>query len=67
MKIGDIVRLKSGGPRMTIENIIEPTISDTLYSYAECVGPVTYVVCIWFKDSNLKSTAKLDIKTLLKA
>jgi len=63
MKIGDVVRLKSGGPRMTAENIIEPTTVDVTFSYVNCVEPVTYAVCVWFVDSDLK-TAKLDIKTL---
>lgn len=42
-KVGDIVRLKSGGPRMTVEHV------------GAGDGPLgggPYVACTWFDDAN---------------
>lgn len=43
--IGDVVRLKSGGPRMTIQDIGDPSAS----------GPKRGVTCTWFVDSDLRT------------
>jgi uncharacterized protein YodC (DUF2158 family) len=39
--VGDVVRLKSGGPKMTVENVVFDTAEDN-YS----------VDCVWFDDAN---------------
>lgn len=39
-KKGDVVRLKSGGPRMTIEDIAD---------FSDSGGPDDGVVCVWFE------------------
>ncbi len=45
LKMGDVVRLKSGGPKMTIANISEPRPGP--------VPPGKWVRCIWFDGSNI--------------
>lgn len=43
LKIGDTVRLKSGGPVMTIEDIGTPQYSD---------APTAW--CVWFEKTDVK-------------
>ena len=45
LKMGDVVRLKSGGPKMTIANISEPRPGP--------IPPAKWVRCIWFEGSNI--------------
>jgi uncharacterized protein YodC (DUF2158 family) len=45
LKMGDVVMLKSGGPKMTIANISEPRPGP--------VPPAKWVRCIWFDGSNI--------------
>lgn len=47
-KAGDIVRLKSGGPEMTVNNL-----------HVEETGQVR-VYCSWFAETKTKSTSKKD-------
>lgn len=42
-KVGDIVRLKSGGPHMTLESFGDFT-----------PGPPNGVKCVWFDDKHNK-------------
>lgn len=49
-KIGDVVRLKSGGPTMTVNKIWE----DSEYR----------IGCVWFDDSNKQSVASFHPETL---
>jgi len=44
-KMGDVVRLKSGGPKMTIANISEPRPGP--------IPPGKWVRCIWFDGSSI--------------
>ncbi|MBC8662060.1 DUF2158 domain-containing protein [Vibrio parahaemolyticus] len=44
-KKGDIVRLKSGGPKMTVQNIVPPTMPGREPSYLNTQ---------WFAGSTLK-------------
>ncbi len=46
LKIGDVVQLKSIGPKMTVNNIRH-------YVSAED-GPKTTITCMWFADNNLR-------------
>lgn len=39
---GDLVQLKSGGPRMTVERIVK------------CTGPGEYLHCQWFSGEKLE-------------
>ena len=45
LKMGDVVMLKSGGPKMTIANISEPRPGP--------IRPAKWVRCIWFDGSNI--------------
>ncbi len=45
LKMGDVVRLKSGGPKMTIANVSEPRPGP--------LPPAKWVRCIWFEGSNI--------------
>lgn len=40
MKIGDVVRLKSGGPKLTVQSDVE----------------VGTVACAWFDNGDIKTT-----------
>jgi len=53
IKNGSVVRLKSGGIKMTVEFVNEPSMRDTLYSYANCAEPLTHVFCAWFDGATL--------------
>ena len=53
IQIGDIVRLKSGGPKMTVENVGEYT------------GTKNGAACTWFDEEN-KKTEIFDVRVLVK-
>jgi uncharacterized protein YodC (DUF2158 family) len=40
LKIGDVVQLKSGGPKMTVVDLLSGT---------------THVTCMWFADTAVKT------------
>ena len=58
--IGDVVRLKSGGDKMTIENIYAPDsegLLKTVYRQLKmgCPQSDTFYACVWFDEKhNLK-------------
>ena len=55
-EVGDVVILKSGGPKMTIYKI-----GDYIVSF----GPSKGAVCQWF-DENVKKESLFDIRELKK-
>jgi len=59
MEIGDIVQLKSGGPRMTVQTKI-----DNRTAFNPDV-PVE-VTCSWTTDTGSVQTARFDIRMLKK-
>lgn len=54
MKPGDVVVLKSGGPKMTVKEIIEHSPIEKLRSYINLESLESVIVCIWFEDSSLR-------------
>jgi uncharacterized protein YodC (DUF2158 family) len=58
MNVGDIVQLKSGGPKMTIEDIGN-------YSF-DPNGPKNQAKCVWFDgNANKDSVFVLDMLKLV--
>jgi uncharacterized protein YodC (DUF2158 family) len=55
-KIGDVVQLKSGGPKMTIENIGN-------YAFS---GTKIMANCVWFEGTKQKEGV-FALETLMKA
>ena len=51
-KVGDIVRLKSGGPSMTVTSFEDDTSGGTL------------VWCDWFDDKQTKQDARFPVDSL---
>jgi uncharacterized protein YodC (DUF2158 family) len=51
---GDTIRLKSGGPIMTVKELSVP-----MPEY-----PTIYVFCIWFDKSDKEQTGKYPAETL---
>lgn len=54
---GDVVRLKSGGPKMTIDSIYTSEMTGALkmaYSHLKMSNPNSeiFYVCRWFNDTN---------------
>jgi uncharacterized protein YodC (DUF2158 family) len=49
-KLGDIVTLKSGGPKMTIYNII--TMTDAFFGEAPRELEINIINVRWFNDKN---------------
>lgn len=43
-EIGDVVKLRSGGPSMTVTN------------FGSAYGPADDVVCVWFDGNDKKSS-----------
>jgi uncharacterized protein YodC (DUF2158 family) len=56
--VGDIVTLKSGGPKMTVSKIIGP---DDISNGVPIVA--MFALCIWFSECLLQQ-AIFDIETL---
>lgn len=54
LKVGDVVQLKSGGPKMTI---------NTLSEY----NGKSYCMCIWFEANNHLSNKEFISQTLKKS
>lgn len=55
--IGDVVRLKSGGPKMTIDSIYTSDMTGALrlaYSHLKMSNPNSeiFYVCRWFSETN---------------
>lgn len=48
LKVGDVVRLKSGGPRMTVDNFGEQSIDQTQRGLVHCQ---------WFEGKKLMRSA----------
>lgn len=57
LKIGDVVQLKSGGPKMTISKIILG------YQTKKANGVVS---CMWFNEENKPCEKDFKIETLKK-
>lgn len=51
MKVGDKVKLNSGGPTMTIDSVAEDASS-------------VRVTCVWFTESGVPQTACFDLRCL---
>lgn len=69
-KVGDIVRLKSGGPWMTVY-AIEPfknkrklTEVGKLSDVEDSINNETSIVCMWFKPDHQTYYAKFPKETL---
>jgi uncharacterized protein YodC (DUF2158 family) len=58
LKMGDVVMLKSGGPKMTIVNISSPLPGS--------ISSAKWVRCIWFDGSNIYEY-RFDSTVLVKA
>lgn len=54
-KKGDMVKLKSGGPKMTIDDIGKYNYND--FDQAKCV---------WFEKDNVKQESVFSLETLVK-
>jgi uncharacterized protein YodC (DUF2158 family) len=55
-KIGDVVQLKSGGPEMTVENIVGVTTSkDQSFMYKTAGHSDGELICKWFSGSKLET------------
>lgn len=54
---GDVVQLKSGGPRMTVQN---------LGDYGFSGGPENGAHCVWF-EKNKAEEKVFDVEVLVKA
>jgi uncharacterized protein YodC (DUF2158 family) len=53
MEIGNVVMLKSGGPEMTVKNIVGETTNETeTYGYTSAGFNNGDVVCQWFGEKN---------------
>ena len=55
--IGDVVRLKSGGPKMTIDSVLTADMTGPLkmaYSHLKMSNPNSdnFYVCRWFSETN---------------
>jgi len=56
-KVGDVVRLKSGGPTMTVDSVLSNETTGALrmaYSQLKMSNPQseTFYVCRWFIDGK---------------
>ncbi len=52
IKVGDVVRLKSGGPVMTVEH--DPLANPDLDYIADEIAHKVRVTCTWFEGSELR-------------
>jgi uncharacterized protein YodC (DUF2158 family) len=57
LAVGDVVRLKSGGPKMTVTDITSGTVGGTQHVTVECT---------WFHD-NKQDFGKFPSETLIDA
>lgn len=54
-KIGDVVQLKSGGPEMTVQNVIGETTNKTeTLAYTTAGHSHGDLVCKWFAGAKLE-------------
>jgi uncharacterized protein YodC (DUF2158 family) len=51
-KVGDVVRLKSGGPDMTVQSVSDKNMSDQLSR--ELLGDDDTIKCQWFSGTKLQ-------------
>jgi len=57
-KVGDKVKLKSGGPDMTVQNVYDDPKNPFLKEYGGLVK------CTWFNDKNIRLTDDFNQDTL---
>lgn len=53
IKTGDVVRLKSGGPKMTVTEV----------EYSE-MAEQRLVYCVWFNEKNQQSSGSFPLPTV---
>lgn len=63
-QVGDVVKLKSGGPDMTVNYIIG-TNKENDFNYTAMGHTINNVECKWFENETLKSSI-LSPLTLVK-
>lgn len=57
-KVGDLVRLKSGGPLMTVKDVYDDPNNPFLKDYGG------YVKCTWFDEKNALRSSEFQQDTI---
>lgn len=58
VKIGDTVKLKSGGPLMTVNEFT------TAHIHSSSDSPKDHVLCQWFDESHICKTGRFAVAAL---
>ncbi|QRO34144.1 DUF2158 domain-containing protein [Chromobacterium violaceum] len=58
LRVGDIVRLRSGGPKMTVESVNSPGLKGMNFEMP--------VACTWFNDRGVRERAVFEATSLIK-
>ncbi len=64
IQIGDVVRLRSGGPKMTVQNIDQATSADPEGAYP---GHPSMAVCSWFETNRRGRAVECETRISLAA